>query len=98
MHRYARDAGTTPPKKSAARPRRKCPGSCRLRQMRNKQEESSVIMCVCRPEEVADASILQGMLGGTTPPKKSAARPRRGKMSWFPVDSGKCGINKKRVL
>ncbi|GFW90582.1 hypothetical protein TNCV_566201 [Trichonephila clavipes] len=35
--------------------------------MRNKivpsQEESSVIICVCRPEEVADASTLQGMLG-----------------------------------
>ncbi|GFW90581.1 hypothetical protein TNCV_566191 [Trichonephila clavipes] len=45
----------------------KCPCSCRLRQMRNKivpsQEESSVIICVCRPEEVADASTLQGMLG-----------------------------------
>ncbi|GFV52340.1 hypothetical protein TNCV_2664941 [Trichonephila clavipes] len=45
----------------------RCPCSCKLRQMRNKivpsQEESSVIICVCRPEEVADASTLQGMLG-----------------------------------
>ncbi|GFT45395.1 hypothetical protein TNCV_247731 [Trichonephila clavipes] len=27
------------------------------------REESSVIICVCRPEEVADASTLQRMLG-----------------------------------
>ncbi|GFU71067.1 hypothetical protein TNCV_1215931 [Trichonephila clavipes] len=115
--------------------------------MRNKQEESSVIMCVCRPEEVIDTArdarryntskevcspsatredVLvpvdsgkcnkqekfcdhvcvstrrklmhrhcKGMLGGTTPPKKSAARPRRGRC---PGSCKICGINMKRVL
>ncbi|GFY27790.1 hypothetical protein TNCV_242561 [Trichonephila clavipes] len=68
------------------------PCSCRLRQMRNKivpsQEESSVIICVCRPEEVADAATLQGMLGG--PAVQHLKQPVRdeGKIL-VPVDSGK---------
>ncbi|GFX78737.1 hypothetical protein TNCV_3695731 [Trichonephila clavipes] len=45
------------------------PGFCRLRQMRNKIGPSQ-----------EESSVI---ICVTTHPKKSAARPRRGKISWF---------------